>query len=158
MSCKDDIHTLHAELIHKAADVQFQLAYDNAGNPATIECLDNGKNLQRLLEQFFSLLGIPKFNITPTGDKDRVNLTYTVVDEFIPETLVVYLSGDKLNGDQGDVDRDFDIITTGPNANKGFTLRLDPEQGHRLNDAPHDDEGLCCSYAKRVTYNTKSGT
>lgn len=157
MSGKHDIHELHAELIHAAADIEFQLAYDNAGNPATIDCLDK-KCLQQLLEQFFSLIGIPKFNVIPTGDKDRVNTTYTVADEFIPATLVVYLSGDKLNGNQTDPDRDFDIISTGPNMNKGFVLKLDPEKGHRLNDAPHDDEGLCCSYAKRITYNTKGGT
>lgn len=157
MSCKDDIHTLHAELIHKAADIQFQLEYNNAGNPATIECLDQGKNVQKLMEQFFSLNGIPQHNIKPNGLKNRVNVEFTVVDEFIPETLVVYLSDGKLNGNQSDPDRDFDIISTGPNKNKGFTLRLDPSKGHRLNDAPHDDESLEISYSKRITYNTKAG-
>lgn len=158
MSCKDDIHTLHAELIHKAADIQFQLEYNNAGTPATIECLDQGKNVQKVLEQYFGLVGIPQMNVIPAGLKNRVNIEYIVSDEFIPETLTVYLSDGKLNGNQSDPDRDFDIISTGSNKNKGFTLRLDPSKGHRLNDAPHQDESLECNYSKRITFNTKAGT
>ena len=158
MSGKLEITELHAELIHSAAEIPFQTEYQNGTETATITDLGTCPNVQKLLEAYFSQVGIPRFNVLPTGVKNRVNTTFTVSEEFIPDTLVVYLSGDKLNGNQSDPDRDFDIISTGPNTHKGFILRLDPEKGHRLNDAPHDDEGLCCSYAKRITYNTKGGT
>lgn len=157
-NCKEDIHSLHAELIHKAADIQFQLTYDNNGDVAEIICFPNGKNVQRFLEQFLSLNGLPKKNQRPTGAKNNVNLTYILSEEFIPETLEVFLGGSQLNGDPTDPDRDFDIINTGPNTNKGFTIRLDAEQGHRLNCPPQQDESLYCNYSKRVTFNTKGGT
>ena len=100
MSKCEDIIDLHAPLIHKAADIETQIAYDNAGSPATIDL--NGKNAQRILEEYWSLVGIPVKGEQPTGLKNSTNLTYTTADDFIPATLEVFLSGVKLNGDQGD--------------------------------------------------------
>ena len=93
MSNKNDIHELHAELIHTASDIQFQNEYQNGGDTATIIDLGTCPNTQKLLEKYFSLVGIPKFNVIPNGVKNRVNTTFTVSEEFIPETLVVYSSG-----------------------------------------------------------------
>mgnify|MGYP003641032288 CR=1 FL=1 len=157
-SCDNDIFSDHAILIHQAIEIIFKLAYDNDGDAAVITDLPLGKNVQKVLEAYFSKVGIPRHNIRPLGVKDRDNTTFTLNEEFIPGTLVVFLSGSQLNGDQSDPDRDFDIITTGVNANKGFEIRLDPSKGHRLNDAPHDDESLYCSYSKRITFNTKGGS
>ena len=151
--CKDEIHTLHAPLIHKARDVEFQIAYDNNGTPASIICIDQ-KNVQFALEAYWSQAGIPKHNIIPTGIKNRVNLVYTVVEEFIPGTLEVYLSGDKLNGDQTDVDRDYNEAGNF----KGFTLLIDASKPHRLNAPPFQDESLYVNYVKRITFDTKGGT
>lgn len=151
----EDIIDLHAPLIHKAADIETQIAYDNGGNPATIGL--SGKNAQRILEEYWSLVGIPIKGEQPIGSKDSVNLTYTTANEFIPATLEVFLSGLKLNGDQSDPDRDYDIISVGPNTNKGFTLRLDINKPHMLNAPPFQNEGLYVNYGKRITYNTKGG-
>lgn len=156
--CKDDIHTLHAELIHKAADIQFQLDYTNGINPASITDLPNGKNVQRLLEQYFSKVGIPILNELPAGAKNHVNLTFQTAFEFVPGTLEVFLSGLKLNGDQADPDRDYNVTTAGPNAYKEFVLILAPNKHHALNTPPMQNEGLYVNYAKRITFNTKGGT
>jgi len=152
----EDIIDLHAPLIHKAADIETQIAYDNAGNPATVDL--QGKNVQRMLEEYYSLVGIPIKGEQPTGLKNSVNLTYITDAEFIPATLEVFLSGIKLNGDPTDLDRDYDIISVGLNENKGFILRLEPGKASRLNGPPQDDEGLYVNYGKRITFNTKGGT
>jgi hypothetical protein len=152
----EDIIDLHAPLIHKAADVETQIAYDNSGNAATIDL--TGKNVQRMLEEYYSLVGIPIKGEQPIGGKNSTNLTYTTSFEFIPATLEVFLSGVKLNGDQADPDRDYNIINVGPNQNKGFTLNLDTNKAHRLNAPPFQDEPLSVNYAKRITFNTKGGT
>ena len=159
MSCCDvDIHTLHAELLHQASEICFQLAYQNGTEAASIICLNGATNVQRVLEKYFSLVGIPIKGEQPTGSKDNSNLTYVADSEFIPETLEVYLSGLKLNGDQSDPKRDYDIITTGPNANKSFTILLDSNDPNRLACPPQQGEGLCINYAKRITFNTIGGT
>jgi hypothetical protein len=151
----EDIIDLHAPLIHKAADIETQIAYDNGGNPATIDL--QGKNVQRMLEEYYSLVGIPIKGELPTGAKNGVNLTYVTTFEFIPATLEVFLSGVRLNGDQSDPDRDYDIITVGPNENKSFTLRIDDNKPHVLNAPPFQNEGLYVNYGKRITFNTKGG-
>lgn len=155
MSKCEDIIDLHAPLIHKAADIETQIAYDNGGNPATVDL--QGKNVQRMLEEYYSLVGIPIKGELPTGPKNSTNLTYTTASEFIPATLEVFLSGVKLNGDQADPDRDYDIIGTGPNENKGFTLIIDNNKPHVLNAPPFQNEGLYVNYGKRITFNTKGG-
>ncbi len=158
--CEDDIITLHAPLIHTAADIQFQLKYKNGVLDAEIICLGSGSNdnVQRTLENYFSQVGIPIKGENPAGLRNSTNLTYTVTNEFIPGTEEVFLSGSRLNGDQSDADRDYDIISVGPNMNKGVVLRLDASQAHRLNAPPFQNEGLQISYAKRITFNTKGGT
>ena len=155
MSKCEDIIDLHAPLIHKAADIETQIAYDNSGNPATIDL--NGKNAQRILEEYWSLVGIPIKGELPTGLRNSTNLTYLSNAEFIPATLEVFLSGLKLNGDQTDPSRDYDIITIGLNANKGFVLKLDTNNANRLNSPPFQEEALSINYGKRITYNTKGG-
>ena len=65
MSKCEDIIDLHAPLIHKAADIETQIAYDNGGNPATIDL--QGKNVQRMLEEYYSLVGIPIKGELPTS-------------------------------------------------------------------------------------------
>jgi hypothetical protein len=154
----DDIIDLHAPLIHKAADVETQLNYKNGLLDAEIICLDGGKNVQKFLEKFLSLNGVPIVGEQPAGVKNNVNLIYTTADEFIPETLEVFLSGIKLNGDQTDPDRDYTITTVGANANKEFTIELNPANQHRLNQPPQQNEALYVNYGKRITFNTKGGT
>ena len=151
--CREDIHSLHAELIHKARDIQFQITYDNNGNPASIICIDN-KNVQFALESFFGQVGLPVNNELPVGLKNNVNLTYSVDSEYIPGSLEVFLSGIKLNGDQSDPDRDYDEDPS----NSMFVLRLNGEKRFRLNAPPQQDEGLYVNYSKRITFNTKGGT
>ena len=151
----NDIIDLHAPLIHKAADVETQIAYDNNGDPASIDL--QGKNVQRILEEYWSKVGIPIKGEQPTGLKDSINLTYVTDNEFIPETLEVFLSGIKLNGDPSDPERDYDIISVGANTNKGFVLRVETNNPIRLNTPPFQYEPLYVNYGKRITYNTKGG-
>lgn len=158
MSKCEDIFDLHIPYNHKAAEVIFQLLYTNGILPASITDLPNGKNVQRVLEQYFSKVGIPIQGEKPTGATDSVNLTYITDFEFIPETLEVFLSGNKLNGDQTDPNRDYTIITAGANANKSFTINTAPGNPNRLNAPPFQDEGLFTNYGKRITFNTKGGT
>jgi len=153
MSCEKDIHTLHAELIHKARDIQFQLKYKNGLTDAEIKLLGGKPNLQFVLESYFSKVGLPVRNETPTGVKNNVNLNFATLNEFIPGTLEVYLGGDKLNGDQSDANRDF-VETTNQ---KGFTIELDASKPYRLNCPPMQDESLEVSYQRRITFNTKGG-
>lgn len=152
----EDIFSFHAELIHKAADIQQQTQYQNGAN--TAEIIDvTGGNVQRFLENLLSKTGLPIKNEVPLGNKDNQNLFYTTNFEFIPDSLEVYLSGTMLNGDQSDPDRDYDIVPTGPNQNKGFELRLDPNKYWRLNAPPLQNESLIVNYNKRITFNTKGG-
>lgn len=87
--------------------------------------------------------------VIPVGVKDGVNLVYQFPDEFLPETLEVFLGGLKLNGDQSDPDRDYTVTTTGPNAFKEITIEIDPSEPHRLNVAPCPNEELCANYDKK---------
>lgn len=151
--CNKDMHTLHAELIHKALDIRFQLNYDNGGNPASIIDIDK-KNVQFALESYWSKAGLPILNEIPGGVKNRVNLLFTTAFEFIPGTLEVYLSGLHLNGDQSDPDRDFNVNGT----NDGFTLILAPNKPFGLNCPPFKNEPLYVNYRKRITFDTKGGT
>ena len=154
MSCgpHNEIHTLHAELIHKARDIQFQIQYDNNGNPASIICIDE-HNVQAVLEKYFSQMGIYMTSVTPAGSKNNVNLEYFVPDEYIPGTLEVFLSGVRLNGNQSDSKRDYTEDSTA----KRFIIELDSENQNRLNAPPFQDEGLIVNYRKRITFNTKGG-
>ena len=148
-----DIHTFHAELVHAAVDVPFALAYLNGILPATITDI-NQKNVQRVLEKYFSIAGIPIVNERPGGAKNGVNLVYTTAVEFVEGSLEVWLSGLKLNGDLTDADRDYSPNLT----NDGFTIHIDAAKPHRLNRAPRQFESLLVSYRKRITFNTKGGT
>lgn len=151
--CNKDIITLHAELIHKARDIQFQIAYDNAGNPATI--IDIGKrNVQFALESYWAKVGIPRKNIIPGGVLNNSNLLFTTPEEFIPGTLEVFLSDFKLNGNQADPERDYTEFVT----NNGFQIHLDPSKSYRLNSPPKQFESLHVNYSKRITFDTKGGT
>ncbi|HHE40907.1 MAG TPA: hypothetical protein ENL10_05340 [Candidatus Cloacimonetes bacterium] len=151
--CKDEIFTLHAPLIHKARDIQFQITYDNGGTPAIITDITQ-KNVQFALEEYLSKAGLPVKNEVPIGFKNSVNLIFSTVYEFVSGSLEVYLSCNKLNGNQSDPRRDFDVL---PN-NMGFVFRLDSNDPNRLNVPPFQDEPLICSYSKRITFNTKGGT
>jgi len=155
-SCKRDIFTDHAPLIHTARDIIFYLAYKNGTLDASIIDIDQ-KNVQMAMEFYFSKTGLPITGEHPTGIKNNQNLIYVTDNEFIPSTLQVNLSGNTLNGNQLDPDRDYDIITSGPNTNKGFVLRLEPNKAHRLNKPPQQYEGLFVNYGKRITFNTKGG-
>jgi hypothetical protein len=152
----EDIFSLHAELIHKAADVQQQTEYQNGLNTAQIIDVEGG-NVQRFLENLLSKTGLPIKNEMPTGNKDNQNLEYTTEFEFIPDSLEVYLSGILLNGDQDDPDRDYDVISTGVDAYKKFQIRLEPNKRYRLNCPPQQSESLIVNYNKRITFNTKGG-
>jgi len=97
----EDIFSFHAELIHKAADVQQQTQYQNGANTAQIIDVVGG-NVQRFLENLLSKTGLPIKNEIPSGNLDNQNLLYTTEFEFIPDSLEVYLSGIMLNGNQDD--------------------------------------------------------
>lgn len=148
-----DIHTCHAELVHAAAEVQFALSYLNGSLPAQITDLDK-HNVQAILEQYFSIHGIPITAELPIGLKNRVNLSYRTNYEFIPSSLEVILSGITLNGNQLAADRDFNVHPD----NKGFTLITSPNRSSALNGAPRQDEPLFVNYRKRITFNTFGGT
>lgn len=146
--CGKDIHDLHAELIHPARDVQFQIAYTNGLLPATITDI-NEKNVQAALESYWGKVGLPIRNEVPSGAKNNVNTQYGTAHEFIPGSLEVYLSGDKLLWGVDFVeDPTFD----------GFEILLDPNDPVRLNAPPQQFEDLTINYAKRITFNTKGGT
>lgn len=151
--CDNEIHELHASLIHKARDIQFQLVYQNGVDPAVITDIGK-KNVQEALESYFSKVGIPVKNVQPIGLRNNVNLTYSTPDEFIPGSLEVFLSGFKLNGDPTDPDRDYSELVT----NNGFILHIDPMKSHRLNSPPKQFESLATNYSKRITFNTLGGT
>jgi hypothetical protein len=152
MSGKPDIHALHVEKTHAARGVVMQTQYTNGGDIATILDLDKAKNIQYGLEQYFSLVGIPKTGIEPIGDKDSLNLVYETPEEFVVGTLEVFLSGDKLDP------QDFLVTNTGPEANRQFTIVLNPNDPERLNAPPFQNEPLTVSYSKRITFNTRGGT
>jgi len=146
--CESEIHTLHAELIHPARDIQFQIAYTNGVLPATITDIDQ-KNVQSALESYFSQLGIPIKSEVPVGTKNNVNLEYETEFEFIPDSLEVFLSGMKLIPAVDYIEHlDF----------QGFTVLVDPQDRYRLNRAPQQGEGLEVNYNKRITFNTKGGS
>jgi hypothetical protein len=152
-ACAPEIHELHAELVHAAAEIQFVLSYLNGVLPASITDIGE-KNVQAVLEKYFSLNGIPVINEVPVGLRNGQNLVYTTAAEFIVGTLEVFLSGLKLNGNPADADRDYDVAVT----NDGFTILLAPNKSYRLNKAPKQNEGLLVNYRKRITFNTKGGT
>lgn len=147
-----DIHTLHAELVHAAAEIQFVLNYDNNGQAVILDI--DQKNVQRALEKYFSIHGIPVYGELPTGLKNGVNLEFTTGFEFVEGSLEVYLSGLKLNGNINDPDRDYTPYID----NDGFTIHLDPNKAWRLNKAPKQNEPFYINYKKRITFNTKGGT
>lgn len=154
-SCeKVDIFELHPELRHVARDIVFQLAYTNGILPATITDLGTQKNVQSILEKYFSQVGIIISNEIPIGAKNGVNLIFNTANEFIPGTLKVVLSGLTLNGNQADSERDFTVNGT----NDGFTINLDGNKSWRLNSPPKQREELIVHYAKRITFDTKGGT
>lgn len=152
-ACAPDIHELHAELIHAAAEVQFALAYLNGILPASIT--DIGElNVQAALEKYFSIHGVPVYGEQPPGLKNNNNLVYATSFEFVAGTLEVYLSGLKLNGDQADPDKDYTPAVT----NDGFTINTAPLIKYRLNRPPQQFEPLYVNYRKRITFNTIGGT
>ena len=151
--CDNEIHELHAPLIHKARDIQFQLVYQNGANPAIITDIGK-KNVQEALESYLSKVGLPIKGEQPVGLRNNVNLTFATAHEFIPGSLEVFLSGFKLNGDPADAERDYSELVT----NNGFILHIDPMKSHRLNSPPKQFESLEVNYSKRITFNTKGGT
>jgi len=85
-----------------------------------------------------------KVNIHPIGEKNNVNLIFTLPDNetFVDRKLEVYLSGNHLNGDQDDPERDFSYLPD----RSGFTVILDPEKWWRLNCPPLQYESLEITY------------
>lgn len=158
MSCGQDIHTLHAELIHKARDIQFQLAYKNGTLDASIIDINN-KNVQSVLESYFSKVGIPIIAETPIGNKNNSNLVFRSNYQFIPETLQVFLSGFPMAGDPTNTNplRNFNITTTGTYAFKEITFIIAPNVEGGLSKPPLQFEDLFFNYSKRITFNTKGG-
>lgn len=150
----EDIHTLHAALVHAASEIQFALEYPNGADTATIT--DIGKlNLQEVLESYFSQLGVPILHERPMGDRGCPgDVVFETYHEFIPDTLQVVLSGMVLNGDQADPKRDFTILP----GNKSFRIEIDPTDRERLSAAPGDAETFFVNYRKRITFNTRGGT
>lgn len=151
--CDQDIHTLHAELIHKAREIQFQLAYQNGVDPAEIIVFTQ-KNVQGFIEELLGIAGIPVRKEIPSGLKNNTNVTFTTAYEFIPGSLVVCLSGLDMNGVSASSDKDYVEL---PDM-QSFAFLIDPSQGHRLNCPPQQSESLHVSYLRRVTFDTKGGT
>lgn len=149
-----DIHTLHAELIHRAREIIFQLHYKNGLLDATVEQLGAKQNLQFVLENYFSQVGIPVYHETPTGDVNCLNLDFNTAHEFVPNSLQVILGGDRLIGDQGNPNRQFVEKTN----HKGFVLILNTSSYLGLRKPPSNFESLEVDYDRRITFNTKGGT
>lgn len=154
---KQDIFTFHAPLIHTAREIKFQLNYKNNDLDAQIISIGH-KNVQMALESYFSQTGIPIKREVPSGEKNNQNLQFLTQYEFIGNSLEVFLSGMQLNGNPNDVNRDFDIISTGINKNKGFIIRVDSTKWGRLKCPPLQNEELVVNYSKRITFNTKGGS
>jgi len=95
-------------------------------------------------DTYYLLEHLLRRDVKPIGDKNSVNLEYLLPDDekFVPGSLEVHLSGLKLIGGANNPDRDF---TERPDQ-RGFLLRLDPEQPHRLNAPPFQDEPLSINY------------
>lgn len=81
---------------------------------------------------------------SPLGAKDNVNLTYQTSSPFIPGSLAVYLSGDRIRNDD---------FTPGLD-NQSFTLILNPYDPTRLNAPPQQDESLVIDYDRLIVCNT----
>ena len=154
--CDKCIHTLHAPLIHKARDIQYQSDYKNGSLDAEIIDVAH-HNLQFALESYFSQVGIPIIDDNVIGEQNRVNTIYETNYEFIPDTLDVFLSGDKM---VRDVDFQEVLVDIGGGdwRWKGFEFLLNTNDPGRLNIAPKENESLRVNYLKRITFNTKGGT
>ncbi len=151
MSKCEDIIDLHAPLIHKAADIQFQQNYTNGTLPASIIDLPLGKNMQRVFEAYISQLGTPVEEI-PIGNIDNNNVVFQSSAEFIPGSLEIFISGDKLDSDE------FTVTTTGPLAYKEFTIILYSNNHDKIKYPPFFGESLVIKYNKRIAFNTKGGS
>lgn len=82
------------------------------------------------------------FNEKPGGLFDCINLTFTTLFKFDPETVVIRLDGNTLDPSQYSLGGD----------NQSFTLIIDSEDAKALSEAPRDDECL------RVDYNRSPET
>ena len=156
MSCKgnccEDIHTLHAELTHQAAEVSFPTEYNYNGSNASIVGIASG-SVQSVIEDYISKVGIPvKHELL--NDQTGCNLHFRTEYEFIPGSLEVFLSGINLNGNQSDPRRDF---TVDPD-NQGFTIEIDPLDRERLNAPPQGGEPFHVNYNRRIAFNTFGGS
>ena len=80
------------------------------------------------------------FDKIPIGEKDGSNLVFEAPEQFITETLQIYLSG--LHLDRG-IDYFVDVD------NKTFTIILMPSDPTRLNVPPLQDEKFSMNYVKR---------
>ena len=87
----------------------------------------------------------------PIGARDGSNLTYQTQYRFQPGSLEVYLSGDKMNANQSDPERDLDVTTTGANAFKEFTFIIKPNVPEALCDPPCQGESLLVNYRRCAT-------
>jgi len=103
----------------------------------------SGGDTQTFIENYLSIVGIPIKNEVAEGQKNCFNLVYTTTYEFIPDTLEVFLDGNKLT--QG-----LDFIEALDHM--GFTIILDPASPNRLASPPRDDEDLVVSYCRRVIF------
>ena len=79
------------------------------------------------------------FDVTPIGDKNCVNLEFQAPEEFVPETLQIFLSGIHL--DRG---KDYAVQPD----NRTFIILLEPNDPTRLNKAPFGDEKLSMNYVR----------
>ena len=89
-----------------------------------------------------------KVNVHPIGEKNNLNLIYVIPDSetFIYGKLEVYLSGNHLNGDQDDPERDFSYLPD----RSGFQIIIDPEKWWRLNSPPLKYESLEITYLQHL--------
>lgn len=79
------------------------------------------------------------YNEKPGGLFNCVNLSFTTLNKFNPDTLIVRLDGNTLDPDQ---------YTTGVDE-KSFTLIVDASDPKALNSAPESDECLRVDYTKK---------
>lgn len=103
----------------------------------------SGFDAQTFIEDYLSQVGIPVKNEVPGGALDCSNLTFTLANEAIPDTMEPTLDGRKLTPG-------LDFTEAGDGLS--FTLLLDPDSSNRLNSAPNDREDLLVSYCKRVIF------
>lgn len=133
---RETIQSLHAALVHSLAEIQVDLT-------RIVGISAVPQNAQAFIESYLALAGLPVKNESATGLRNGINLTFTVDAEFIPGTLEVFLSGNKLTPI---------LDYTEHSDHQGFDLLTTQNPPWRLKSAPLLSEDLLVNYSQRVIF------